>query len=333
MKKSVLWVMAAILTCGFAITSCTNEIDNPVVPDPQPVVPDQASMFVKNVLDDERYTHDVLAVEGDSLNFLRLNVSGYEEATAEFLKLLPEGVAETAELVEDEEFLFTDITVVRLSAPLTNDVDTLAFGKVMPGLTSAIGYAWVILSPDLADELGADAIVYMPETSEDDLDNLMFALMGIMPYSTLDPEDPSHLICTAANIEQYRDLIASFLTRKMIDTFESTPEGDMRMTLTDPDGNIYGYMISLDDKNHPADVFSVLVFDEDVQKSLIEKLGGAFSKVSFYVAEGGENVFNLNQDIATETNFSRIFIPGYRENCRTFARFRPWKEWVVKKSE
>ena len=90
MKKSVLWVMAAILTCGFAITSCTNEIDNPVVPDPQPVVPDQASMFVKNVLDDERYTHDVLAVEGDSLNFLRLNVSGYEEATAEFLKLLPE---------------------------------------------------------------------------------------------------------------------------------------------------------------------------------------------------------------------------------------------------
>ena len=232
MKKSVLWVMAAILTCGFAITSCTNEIDNPVVPGPQPVVPDQASMFVKNVLDDERYTHDVLAVEGDSLNFLRLNVSGYEEATAEFLKLLPEGVAETAELVENEEFLFTDITVVRLSAPLTNDVDTLAFGKVMPGLTSAIGYAWVILSPDLADELGADAIVYMPETSEDDLDNLMFALMGIMPYSTLDPEDPSHLICTAANIEQYRDLIASFLTRKMIDTFESTPEGDMRMTLT-----------------------------------------------------------------------------------------------------
>ena len=60
------------------------------------------------------------------------------------------------------------------------------------------------------------------------------------------------------------------------------------MTLTDADGNIYGYIISLDEKNRPADVLNVLILDEDVQKSMLEKFGGTFSKVSFYLAEGGD---------------------------------------------
>lgn len=32
MKKNLLWMLAAILTCGLATTSCTSIEDNPVAP-------------------------------------------------------------------------------------------------------------------------------------------------------------------------------------------------------------------------------------------------------------------------------------------------------------
>lgn len=37
MKKNLLWMMVAILTCGSMLTSCTND-DNPVIPIPDPVI-------------------------------------------------------------------------------------------------------------------------------------------------------------------------------------------------------------------------------------------------------------------------------------------------------
>ena len=32
MKKSILWMMAAILTCGLMMTACSDSADNPAVP-------------------------------------------------------------------------------------------------------------------------------------------------------------------------------------------------------------------------------------------------------------------------------------------------------------
>ena len=92
MKKSILWMMAAILTCGFTTVSCTTGVDNPVVPIPEPEQPDEASMFVQNIKADGRYTPAKLAVGGQEVDYLRLDVADFEAAKAEFLKLLLEAL-------------------------------------------------------------------------------------------------------------------------------------------------------------------------------------------------------------------------------------------------
>ena len=127
MKKSILWMMAAILTCGFATTSCTdgvNGVDNPVVPIPEPAQPDQASMFVENIKADGRYTPAKLAVGGRDVDIMRLDVADFEAAKAEFLKLLPEGVETTA--FERTKFseMFVEATYYLLNAPQENRKDS-----------------------------------------------------------------------------------------------------------------------------------------------------------------------------------------------------------------
>jgi hypothetical protein len=79
MKKNLLWMLAAILACGSMFTSCTGNEDSPVQPE-QPVLPDQAAMFVQNVLADGRYTPTIMAVGEENLIYLRLDVADYEEA-------------------------------------------------------------------------------------------------------------------------------------------------------------------------------------------------------------------------------------------------------------
>ena len=81
MKKNLLWMLAAILTCGAMFTSCASNEDSPVQPEP-PVLPDQAAMFVQNVLADGRYTPAILAISGQEIPYLRLDVADYEEAKA-----------------------------------------------------------------------------------------------------------------------------------------------------------------------------------------------------------------------------------------------------------
>lgn len=283
MKKSILWLLAAILTCGFTMTSCTSGIDNPV-PSPQPVVPDEASMFVKNVLADARYTPDVLKVDTLTVNYLRLDVSSYEEAMAELLKLLPEGVAETAERDPNPHNIYTEITDFELLAPQTNDIDTIGIGKIMPLMINTLGYAWVDLTPDIAAALNAEFIIYMAGLSNDDMDHIVSALMAIMPYSKPDAQDPSHLICTTPTIEEYQQLVTSFMTTKMMGTAVPNSDGNLELTPTDNDGNSYGKLIVLGQDNRPADVLNVLLLDEDLQKSMAARIGGAFSKVTFCLA-------------------------------------------------
>ena len=38
MKKNLLMMLAAILTCGSMFISCSNDVDNPVTPTPDPVI-------------------------------------------------------------------------------------------------------------------------------------------------------------------------------------------------------------------------------------------------------------------------------------------------------
>lgn len=38
MKKNLLLMVAAILTCGSMFISCSNDVDNPVIPTPDPVI-------------------------------------------------------------------------------------------------------------------------------------------------------------------------------------------------------------------------------------------------------------------------------------------------------
>jgi hypothetical protein len=67
-------------------------------------------------------------------------------------------------------------------------------------------------------------------------------------------------------------------------TATPTADGNMEFTLTDNDGNSYGKLIVVGPTNKPEDVINILFLDEDLQKSLASKLGGAFSKITFCLA-------------------------------------------------
>ena len=287
MKKNLLCMLAAILTCGAMFTSCASNEDSPVQPEP-PVLPDQAAMFVQNVFADGRYTPAIMAVGEENLIYLRLDVADYEEAKAEFLKLLPEGVAETAVEGDFYHGLFVEATDYTLFAPQKNASDSISFQKVQPLINTAIGFAWVDLSPDLQEALQVGYIIYMLASSKDDLDNFVTCLMGIMPYSMPDPEDPNHLICYAPSEEVYTDMVTAMMTNKMVTSIEYLEDGNMRMTLSDKDDNSYGKLTVLRNESKPEDALNVFLFDEDLQASMAARIGGAFTKLSFYLAPAVE---------------------------------------------
>ena len=275
MKKSILWMMAAILTCGFATTSCTdgvNGVDNPVVPIPEPAQPDQASMFVENIKADGRYTPAKLAVGGRDVDIMRLDVADFEAAKAEFLKLLPEGVETTA--FERTKFseMFVEATYYLLNAPQENRKDSITFYKVLPAMNGLVGYAWIEMPSDIKKALNVTNVIYMQAASNDDM------------------EDPTNLVCTVPNQEKYTELITPFLTTKMMGTATPTADGNTEFTLTDNDGKSYGKLTVLGKDNKPADVINMLILDEDLQKSLASKLGGAFSKITFCLAKSEEQI-------------------------------------------
>ena len=288
MKKSILWMMAAILTCGFATTSCTdgvNGVDNPVVPIPEPAQPDQASMFVENIKADGRYTPAKLAVGGRDVDILRLDVADFEAAKAEFLKLLPEGVETTA--FERTKFseMFVEATYYLLNAPQENRKDSITFYKVLPAMNGLVGYAWIEMPSDIKKALNVTNVIYMQAASNDDMDAIAKAILTITPFSKPDTQDPTNLVCTVPNQEKYTELITPFLTTKMMGTATPTADGNTEFTLTDNDGKSYGKLTVLGKDNKPADVINMLILDEDLQKSLASKLGGAFSKITFCLAK------------------------------------------------
>ncbi len=287
------WMLAAILICGAGmVTSCSTN-DNPII-DPEPALPDQAFMFVQNVQNDSRYVADIMEAsspEGETAmsKVIRLEVNSYEEAQEEFLKLLPEGVAETAFVIEDfYKGLFTEATGYRLNAPATNDEDVIAFSKVYDFMTSVIGFAWVQLTPDLQEAFDAEMIVYMPKAEEDDLANFINCMVNILPYSVPSPENPTAIICTCPSTEMYMEAALSFITTKMMATAQPTEDGNLSVSLTDSSGNLYGHMIVLSAANR-GDALSVYVMDEALQASLAAQIGMPLSKISFYLgAEAAE---------------------------------------------
>ena len=162
MKKNLLWMLAAILACGSMFTSCTNGVDNPVTPIPDPG-PDEAGMFIQNVLSDGRYTKDYMGVQGDGIDYLRLDVGSYEEALVEFMKLLPEGVAATA---YEETVKGADSAVgFVLNAPMNNDLDSIVIAKIKEPLVPMTGYAWVYLTPDIQKALNVKMITVVKVTA------------------------------------------------------------------------------------------------------------------------------------------------------------------------
>lgn len=287
MKKSLLWMLAAVLTCGSMFTSCASNEDSPVQPEPPepPVLPDQAAMFVQNVIDDGRYTPDVLKNGEEQILFLRLDVADYEEAKAEFLKLLPEGVAETA-FEMSAQLPYSERTGYKLNAPQNNDIDSIAFAVTAPNMISLAGYAWVFLTDDMQEALQVNALVYMPQDSNDDLDNFMKAFMDIMPMCQPDPEDPTHIICTLPSMEVYTALVPAFITTKMMQTMTLTEEGDRMLTLTDKDGKSYGKLILVPKEEITDGSHFKYLLDEDLQASFKELLGipSPVATISFVIA-------------------------------------------------
>ena len=279
------WMLAAILICGAnMVTSCSVD-DNPV--DPEPEMPDQVAMFVQNVLSDTRYRTEVFEVtspDGSSMaaNVLRLDVSGYEEAQEEFLKLLPEGVAETAFDIEDyTQVMYSQSVGYRLNDPANGGEEIIALNITQDYISSFFGYAWVMLSPELQEILNVENIVYMTG-SEDDMSNFVNCLMNIIPYCEPDPEDMTHLICTFPSVNELFDLFLPFITSNMMYSASYTEDGDMQLLLTDNEGNIYGILTVLSEENR-GDANSVFVLDEDLQACLASRIGMPFSRISFYV--------------------------------------------------
>ena len=284
MKKNLLWMLAAILTCGSMFTSCSNE-DSPVQPDP-PVLPDQAAMFVQNVKADDRYTPGVLSYGTDNLYYLSLEVADAEEAKAEFLKLLPEGVAETA-FDRPVENLYLKCTGYKLYAPQINDIDSISFEVIAQQMVSMMGYAWVELTDDLQEALHVDVIIYMPKSDNDDLNNFMKSFSNIMTMCQPDSEDPTHIICTMPSRDDYMNLAPAFITTKMMLTSKPTEEGNQVMTLTDNDGKSYGKLTLVPKANITDGSQLKYLLDEELQANFMELLGFPLpvAKISFFIAE------------------------------------------------
>ena len=285
MKKNLLWMLAAILTCGSMFTSCTSNEDSPVQPEP-PVLPDQAAMFVQNILADGRYTPEVMTYGQDNLYYLRLDVADAEEAKAEFLKLLPEGVAETA-FEEPVQALYSEVTGYKLYAPQNNDIDSIKFEVITERMISMMGFAWVELTRDLQKALQVNVIIYKAKADNDDMNNFIASFSNIMSMCQLDPEDPSHLICTLPTPEDYMNLAPAFITTKMMLTAEPTEEGNQVMTATDNDGKSYGKLTLVPKPNTSNGAQLQYLLDEDMQANFQEKSGMKIpiSKISFFVPE------------------------------------------------
>ena len=285
MKKNLLWMLASILTCGAMFTSCASNEDSPVQPEP-PVLPDQAAMFVQNVFADGRYTPGILSMGEDNLFYLSLEVADAEEAKAEFLKLLPEGVAETAFEIPVEN-IYRQSTGYKLNAPQINDIDSISFDVIAQQMVTLMGHAWVVLTDDLQQALQANVIIYMPKHDNDDLNNFISAFMNIMSMCQLDQEDPSHLICTMPSQDVYMNLVPAFITTKMMLSSVQTEEGNQLMTVTDNDGNSYGKVTLVSKTNTSNGAQLQYLLDEDMQANFQEKSGMkiSISKISFFIAE------------------------------------------------
>ena len=282
MKQKLLWMIVAILTCGSVFTSCIKNEDNPVPAAPS--LPDQTSMFIQNVLADTRYQPDVLEVGagGEKATFLRLDVADVEEATAEFLKLLPEGVAATAFEAQDHAKMFTARTGYELTHPQNAHNDTIFFQTLNPALAQ-LGVAWVELADEMKKAFNADFIIYMPKSDNDDMVNFVKCLTAIVPFGKPDPEDRSHLICTITRAQQ--TLTSDFMTMKMMGTAAVNANGDLELILTDSAGKSYGKMIIPSRDKLTDGAFNRFLFDEDLQASMAAVIGGAFSKITFLLAE------------------------------------------------
>ena len=280
MKKNLLWMLAAILACGSMFTSCTNGVDNPVTPIADPG-PDEAGMFIQNVLSDGRYTKDYMGVQGDGIDYLRLDVGSYEEALVEFMKLLPEGVAATA---YEETVKGADSAVgFVLNAPMNNDLDSIVIAKIKEPLVPMTGYAWVYLTPDIQKALNVKMIIYMP-SAEDDMTNFIKSITDVLPYSKIDPNDKGPLICTVPTRELGAKLQMAFITTKMMIASTTNEKEDVVFPLTDSQGNSYGILTAVNLKNLPEGANGMHLFDDALKAKMAETIGMGFSKLSFVLA-------------------------------------------------
>ena len=275
MKKILLTMLAAILTCSAMFTSCTNNQDNPVTPTPDPG-PDEVGMFVQNVLNDNRYQRHAYIK-----NCLRLDVDSYEEAMAEFLKLLPEGVAATAFKDEGESVTGVDEAIgFLLNAPKLNKKDTVFFCKSSEGYEQMVGYAQVYMDTDIMEALGEKFILYLPSVV-DDMIHFTNSFINIMPYCQIDPEDTGHLICTAPSASDAFYWALEFISAKMSDNMTKLENGDAVMPLADGQGNSYGYMTIVNANNMPEGVKMIFLFDDDLKANMENILQIGFSKLTF----------------------------------------------------
>ena len=287
MKKNLSWMFGTILSCAAMFTSCNNAIDNPVTPMPEPG-PDEAAMFVQNVQNDSRYKIDYIGAQGEGAYYLRLDVGSYEEAMAEFLKLLPEGVAATAFKDEGESVTGVEEAIgFLLNAPKLNKKDTVFFCKSSEGYEQMVGYAQVYMDTDIMEALGEKFILYLPSVV-DDMIHFTNSFINIMPYCQIDPEDTGHLICTAPSASDAFYWALEFISAKMSDNMTKLENGDAVMPLADGQGNSYGYMTIVNANNMPEGVKMIFLFDDDLKASMEKILQIGFSKLSFVVAPAEE---------------------------------------------
>ena len=282
MKKNLSWMFGAILSCAAMFTSCNNAIDNPVTPMPEPG-PDEAAMFVQNVKNDSRYKIDYIGAQGEGAYYLRLDVGSYEEAMAEFLKLLPEGVAATAYDVDPGKN-FDKVTGFKLNAPNNDGEDIITIRKTKDALALTTGYAWVYLPSDIQEALNVTYIIYMA-SSEDDMVNFVTALTAALPYCTLDPEDPDHLICTAPSREVGSKLMLAFVTPTMTSNAVVNENKQVIMEVKDAKGNSCGHLIGVNKNDLPEGVSGMYLFDDELKAKMAETLPRGFSKMSFIIVE------------------------------------------------
>jgi len=285
MKKNLSWMFGAILSCAAMFTSCNNAIDNPVTPMPEPG-PDEAAMFVQNVQNDSRYKIDYIGAQGEGAYYLRLDVGSYEEAMAEFLKLLPEGVAATAYDVDPGKS-FDKVTGFKLNAPNNDGEDIITIRKTKDAMALSTGYAWVYLPSDIQEALNVSYIIYMA-SSEDDMTSFLKALTDALPYCTLDPEDPDHLICTVPSREVGSKMMFAFITTTMMSSSVINENNQMIMEVKDAKGNSCGHLIGINTKDLPEGVSGMYLFDDELKAKMAEILPRGFSKISIIVAEPTE---------------------------------------------